>query len=236
MQGQLDQESSVCESRLIDMILYFVLCSSSWTSYHSPILIISLCLVLLLLLLFAHFLSLMFFTKESVASRSRSLFTHQRLQFLSSVVFFLPSILFISSPLPIERSGLFLVIPSQRHPQLPVPQAGSFPTLVLIEILKRSLPVILISLYLFPSFRTQDCHSLYCWQVFTMDNAEITQSRFSLDHCKITTNPIEYYSQPLFLVAAHQGSSSSNWVLTHCKLRDITQINRWCLLLTWRIH
>lgn len=147
MQGQLDQESSVCESRLIDMILYFVLCSSSWTSYHSPILIISLCLVLLLL--FAHFLSLMFFTKESVASRSRSLFTHQRLQFLSSVVFFLPSILFISSPLPIERSGLFLVIPSQRHPQLPVPQAGSFPTLVFD---RNSQAVITCHSYLFVSF------------------------------------------------------------------------------------
>jgi len=93
MQGQLDQESSVCESRLIDMILYFVLCSSSWTSYHSPILIIFLCPVLSVLLYL-----LCPFTKESVASRSWSLFTHQRLQFLSSVVFFLPAILFISSP------------------------------------------------------------------------------------------------------------------------------------------
>jgi len=44
----------------------------------------------------------------------------------------------------------------------PSPRQVPSQPLFSIEVLKRSLPVILISLYLFSSFRTQDCHSLYC--------------------------------------------------------------------------
>lgn len=72
--------------------------------------------------------------------------------FLSFVVsFFSLIVIFRITTPPIERSGLFMVIPSQRHPQLTLSRQVPSQPLLTFDVLKRSLPVFhLVFLYSFP--------------------------------------------------------------------------------------